>query len=91
MQAILTKYLPPTNNRCSRIKASCERGYITLSYPHEGNQDQAHRTVALALVNKFADEDVIKYPDMKREKNPWLTPFASGVLPSGDYAHVFIR
>lgn len=32
MQAIQTKYLPATNYRGSRIKATCERGSLTIGY-----------------------------------------------------------
>jgi len=39
MQAIITKYLAPTNTRGARIKASCQAGSITVPYdgenPHE--------------------------------------------------------
>ena len=31
MQAIITKFLPATNFKPSRIKATCERGSITIS------------------------------------------------------------
>ena len=51
MQAIVTKYLPATNTRGSRIKAMCEAHSITMSWPHDSNDP--HRDVALALVKKL--------------------------------------
>lgn len=54
MQAIMTKYLGPTNNRGSRIKAYTESGLsITIPYPHERNQGaDAHSVAALALAKR---------------------------------------
>ena len=55
MKAILTKYLPCTNTRGSRIKASDECGNsITISYPHELNGgEDTHRAAADALMKKM--------------------------------------
>lgn len=51
-QAITTKYLPATNNRCSRIKATCDAGSLTISYPHELSGQAVHRKAAEALAAK---------------------------------------
>ncbi len=85
MQAILTKYLPATNTRGSRIKAMCDRGAITISYPHELNGDACHIAAARALVARFVKEDAARYGT---ERNPWSKPRVCGQLPNGDYAHV---
>ena len=55
MIAIQTKYLGPTNNRGSRIKAWTESGHsVTVPYPHEKNQGaEAHSVAAIALVQKL--------------------------------------
>lgn len=54
MQAIQTKYLPPTNSRPSRIKAWCDAGSLTISYPHEaGPGEPAALVAAKALVKKL--------------------------------------
>jgi len=54
MQAIVTKYLPATDTKGSRIKATCEGGSVTIGYPHELHQGQpAHRAAAQALAAKF--------------------------------------
>ena len=46
MQAIQTKYLGATNTKPPRIKAWCEAGSTTISYPHELDEDRAHQYVA---------------------------------------------
>lgn len=88
-QAILTRYLPATNFNGSRIKASCERGSLTISYPDDKNMgEDAHRAAVEALMAKFVAEDAKQYGS-PRETNPWSKPFVSGGLPNGDWAHVF--
>lgn len=86
MQAILTKVLPATNTKPTRIKASCARGSIILGYT--GCDEVAHRYVAAQLRLRFIDEDVKQYGSPK-ETNPWGRPFVTGCLPNGDFAHVF--
>lgn len=90
MQAIETKYLPATNRRGSRVKAWCDRGSITIDYPHELSGDRVHVAAADALVAKFVKEDAETY-GTKPEGNPWLLPRVCGGLPGGTYAHVFIH
>lgn len=53
MQAIITKYLPVTNNRGSRIKAQCAAGSVTIDYPHELSGMDCHAKAAKALVAKL--------------------------------------
>lgn len=55
MQAIMTKYLGPTDYRGSRIKAYTESGQtLTIDYPHERNMGaDAHSVAALALVKRL--------------------------------------
>ena len=89
MQSIITKYLPATNNRPSRIKAICDRGSITIPYPHDLSGDAVHIAAVSELVHKFAAEDLATYGAPK-EGNPWLRPFATGTLSNGSVAHVFI-
>jgi hypothetical protein len=59
-QAITTKFLGPTNNRGSRVKATCEAGSVTVGWDYgagngtglsdvEANHDRA----ALALIRKM--------------------------------------
>lgn len=85
MQAIITKYLPPTNFRGSRIKASCERGSITVEYDHSKGCEGAHIAAVDALVSKFVEEDKERYGS---ESNPWARPRVVGGLPGSGYVHV---
>lgn len=90
MQAIQTKYLPATNTRGSRIKAWCERGSITVDYPHELSGDAVHRLAVHALVNRFNEADAKEYgPSSVKEGRGWNAPFVTGFLPDGTAAHVF--
>lgn len=89
MQAIQTRYLPCSNVRGSRIKAFCERGSVTIPYPHELSGDAVHILAAKTLVGKFIEEDAKQY-GTPRNENPWGRHFSTGCLPNGDFAHVFI-
>jgi len=90
MQAIHTKYLPATTTRGSRIKATCERASKTFDYPCELNAGEAvHSWAAKQLIAGFLAEDKKKY-GTEPSKNPWSRPMATGGLPDGSYAHVFI-
>lgn len=86
MQAIQTKYIPATNTRGSRIKATCERGSVTIPYPDELSGHACHIAAADALVAKFAKEDAARYGT---DPNPWLKPRVCGGLPDGTCAHIF--
>lgn len=74
MQAIITKYLPCTNTRGSRIKASCQAGSITIDYPHELSGMAVHAKAAYALLAKMH----------------WGYKLVGGQLPSHDYAFVMV-
>jgi len=87
MQAIHTKYITQTDKLGSRIKATCERGSITISYPHGLHGDEVHRDAVRQLVARFIAEDSIRQPV---SVNPWSRPFVTGCLPDGTYAHVFV-
>lgn len=52
-QAIITKYLGPTNTRGSRIKAMAAAGSITLPVDDSLNIEQRHAKAAEALCRKF--------------------------------------
>jgi len=88
MQAILTKYIPVTNTRGSRIKAICERGSATIPYPHHLSGDEVHRAAAQALLDRFMLQDENK--GIRWEDSSWNRQFATGCLPSGDYCHVLV-
>ena len=88
MQAIHSKYIPATNHKGSRIKATCERGSITIPYPHELSGDSVHRLAVIKLVWKFIEED--NKNGITPEANVWARPFVTGGLPDGTYAHIFV-
>ncbi len=52
-QAIMTKYIGPSNVRGSRVKATAEAGSITLHWDDSLNSDKNHARAAEALANKF--------------------------------------
>ena len=52
-QAIVTKWLAPTNVRGSRVKATAEAGSITVGWDHSLNAYDNHLAVAQALADKF--------------------------------------
>ena len=53
MQAIVTKYLGPTDVKGARIGARCDAGSITIEYPHELSGDDVHAAAAMALCRKL--------------------------------------
>lgn len=69
MQAIKTKFLPCTNSTGARIKASCERGSITIPYPYEKSGEYCHVLAIEALLTKFEREDVTRFR-IERQRNP---------------------
>ena len=88
MQAIITKYLPATNFKPSRMKATCARGSVTVSYDHDFNNDGNHFAAASELCSRFVIKDKSKY--VASGANPWSGPRIMGTLPNGDYCHVFL-
>lgn len=71
MQAIKTKFLPCTNRTGARIKASCERGSVTIPYPYEESGEYCHVLAIEALLTKFYTEDKKKFSEEGREASPW--------------------
>lgn len=74
MQAIITRYHGPTENRGARISASTYKHRTYISYPHELNQEKAHMEAARAHMLKMG----------------WSGTMQSGGLPNGDMVHCFI-
>ena len=52
MQAIITKYLGPTNTRGGRFKAVCQAGSITVPHEYRGSVVE-HTEAARALAEKL--------------------------------------
>lgn len=93
MQAIITKYIPATNTKSSRVKAECERGSIVVSYDSAESEEAAHRWAVNKLVERFAAEDAKRYQS-DPISNPWLRKTVCGSLPQGNkysYAFVFVQ
>jgi hypothetical protein len=53
MQAIVTKFIGPTNHRGSRVKATAYAGSVTLSWDHALDTTGNHRAAAVDLANKY--------------------------------------
>ena len=70
-QAIVTKFVGPTNCRGSRIIAKADAGKITVEYDHALNGDQNHLIAAQKLAEKFG----------------WKGALTGGGLPDGVGAH----
>lgn len=94
MQAIITKFIAPTNTRGSRYKASCERGSLTVDADHALSAEENHRAVCDALCSRFDADDAARYGTASRRAgsigHTWCRPKASGQLPSGEYVFCFI-
>lgn len=67
-QAIVTKYLAPTNTRGSRVKATAAAGSITIPYDYAGNANSVHAKAAKALAEKFG----------------WSGVYVAGGMPAED-------
>jgi hypothetical protein len=72
MQAIITKWIGPTDHRGDRIKATAAAGSVTV--PYKGGTDtlNAHQIAAAALCEKFG----------------WSFCHVPGDLPDGSTAWV---
>ena len=77
MQAIITKYLGPTDHRGSRVKATCQAGSLTLEWDDTLDLDANHRVAAIALAEKLGWTGAF-YGDL-----------ISGGMPDGNDCHVF--
>ena len=53
MQTIQTKYLPATNYKPARVKATCQGGSVTISREYALNVDQDYVRVAKLLKDKM--------------------------------------
>jgi len=77
-QAIVTKYLGPTNHRGARVKATAQAGTVTVPWDHGVDHDENHLKAATALAWKFG----------------WLddgSKLHGGACPSGDgYCFVLV-
>ncbi len=66
-QAIVTKYLGPTNHRNARVKASCQAASVVISWDDALDIDENHTAAAKALATKLK----------------WIGHWCGGGLPGG--------
>lgn len=52
-QAIVTRYLGPTDHRGARVKATAAAGSVTIPWDHALNVDENHDAAACALAHKL--------------------------------------
>ena len=71
-QAIITKYLDPTNTRGSRVKAIAAAGSVILEWDNAVSDETNHEHAANALCAKYK----------------WAGEYIGGQLPNGDYVFV---
>lgn len=70
-QAIVTKYIGPTDHRGARVKATADAGSVTVPWDHALDSEENHTAAALALATKY----------------DWLTSgwtFHAGGMPGGN-------
>lgn len=75
MQAIQTKYLPVTNTKGSRIKATCAAKSITVGWDYGLNIEDNHTQAAMLLVFELG----------------WNVELKSGQLKDGSFVHVIVN
>lgn len=74
-QAIMTKYLGPTNTMGARVRATAGAGSVTVAWDHGLSVEKNHDRAAKALAKKFG----------------WTGRLEGGGLPSGDgNVYVFV-
>lgn len=79
MQAIITKFIGPTDTRGARIKATASSGSVTVGYPYELSGQECHRFAADALCEKLGGRPA-----------GWdSSRLIGGGLPDGTYCFVF--
>ena len=54
MAIIKTKFIGPTNTRGARIKATCQAGSATISYPYSESISDSHWLAAQELITKLS-------------------------------------
>jgi len=74
-QAIQTKFLPPTNTRPSRVKATADAGSVTVSWDYALNVTDNHKAAAVALARRYG----------------WPEDMVGGSLPGSGFAFICRR
>ena len=71
-QAIITRYLGPTDRRGARVKATAQAGSVTLPWDYALDPSENAKAAAKVLA----------------EKNDWHGTYFGGCLPDGSYVFV---
>lgn len=79
-QAIVTKYLGPTNHRGSRVKAIADAGEITIPWDDALDVAENHKKAATVLAWKFG----------WHEHHTFLRLEGGSMPQSSDYAYCFV-
>ncbi len=87
MQAIVTKFISPTNTKGSRYKASCEAMTCFVSADYGLDAEANHKAACDELCRRMDERNVTKYGSKAAQ---WSKPKVSGQIPSGEHVHVFI-
>ena len=80
MQAIITKYLGPTNFRGSRVKATCQAGSVTLPWDDALDMEENHDRAANARSAKLG-----------WNKPPYGKMVSGGLPDSSGDCYVFVQ
>lgn len=67
-QAIVTKWLAPTNHRGSRVKAYAQAGSLTVHWDYALDVPENHRRAAMAFAAKYG----------------WEGEWVGGAMPDGN-------
>lgn len=73
-QAIVTRFLGPTNHRGARVKATADAGTVTVSWDYALGISENHERAAFALADKLG----------------WTGNWVGGGLPGKGYAFVSV-
>src|SRR5574343_267845 len=76
-QAIVTKFIGPTNIKGSRVSAKCMAGRIIMDWDHRYGVDKNHQLAAMKLVKKLGW-------DAHTKESQWR----GGAMPDGGYCFV---
>ncbi len=75
MLLVTTKYMPATNTRGSRVKASAQGKSVSLPYAHELDIDGNHEKAAVALAWSLTGGRAKKPKIGERTKNGYVWVF----------------
>lgn len=81
MQAIITKFMPATDFKGARYKATAEAGSVIVPYDHSVNTEANHIAAAKALCKKMG---WVPAADNR------YTETVAGYLKAGQYVHTFM-